>query len=134
MPSGAALTKLHFPCIAFLRFLAEPVPDQAGQGPESTGDEVPTQRPVLFIKADAERLLYFVAGEQAPRTIALAEAQSLFESGLLLVAHETKPEALSPDDPAATAGAGREAQAHRIRVSKVRDARKNRATGERRCD
>jgi subfamily B ATP-binding cassette protein HlyB/CyaB len=95
-PCGAAFAKLRFPCVAFLRAEAVPAAD--------TGDqESPQKRPALLIKADAERLLYFVAGEQVPRTVAVAAAQSLFEPELLLLAHEAKPEALSPDDPAASA-------------------------------
>ena len=107
-PSGAAFAKLRFPCVAFLRVdvaPAAPAPEQAAQSgapaPETSADEAPAPRPALLIKIDAERLLYFVSGEQVPRTVALAEAQSLFESELLLLAHEAKPEALSPDDPAA---------------------------------
>ena len=113
-PSAAAFAKLQYPCVAFLRdeaARAAPAPEQgaqpSAQAPETAEDEAPALRPTLLIKADAERLLYFVAGEQAPRTVALADAQSLFEPGLLLLAQEAKPEALSPDDPAGAAGAAK---------------------------
>ena len=109
-PSGTAFAKLRFPCVAFLRGEGAPAtsaPEQAAQSSaqalEASDEEAPVQRPALLIKADAGRLLFFVAGEQAPRTIALAEAQTLFEPELLLIAHEAKSEALSPDDPAASA-------------------------------
>jgi subfamily B ATP-binding cassette protein HlyB/CyaB len=97
-PAGAALAQLRFPCVAFLRAQNEAATDGSNGAAQGAC-------PVLLIKADTGGLLYFVAGEQAPRTVALAEAQSLFEPELLLVAYEGEPEALSPDDPAASGAA-----------------------------
>ena len=50
---------LRFPCVAFLKS--------------------ETRQPALLVKRDSERLLYFAAGSQAPRTALLAEIETTFE-------------------------------------------------------
>jgi subfamily B ATP-binding cassette protein HlyB/CyaB len=126
-PAGAALAQLRFPCVAFLRAQNEAATDGSNGAAQGAC-------PVLLIKADTGGLLYFVAGEQAPRTVALAEAQSLFEPELLLVAYEGEPEALSPDDPAASGAAKfgfRWFAAELYRHKRVKNKRKNKR-GQRR--
>jgi ATP-binding cassette, subfamily B, bacterial HlyB/CyaB len=61
----AALAKAVFPCVAFLK--GEP------------------ERPVLVVQAKGEELLYFEPGSQAAKTGGV----SLFDSGAVLVRHET---------------------------------------------
>ena len=45
--------------------------------------------PVLLVKADAERVLFFRAGGQQPETLLLSEFSQHFRSDILLVARET---------------------------------------------
>lgn len=56
----------------------------------------PLTAPVLLIKADAERVLYFCAGSETPDTLPLNEFFQRFRSDILLVARVAK----SPTDPA----------------------------------
>ncbi|MDO8464388.1 MAG: peptidase domain-containing ABC transporter [Gallionella sp.] len=46
-------------------------------------------RPALLIKADAERVLFFLAGAEQPETVPLAEFAKHFRSDILLVARDT---------------------------------------------
>ena len=84
--SIAALERLPFPVVAFLR--------ETGQAdnPEQAGDpDVPlpkTVRPVLLIKADAERVLYFRAGSEKPETLLLSELSRHIRTDIFLVARE----------------------------------------------
>lgn len=66
------LPKAAFPCIGF-----------------TTGEE---PKPVLLVKRDAERLLYFVAGTQMPQTAPVASLNDQFEAELILARHETAAE------------------------------------------
>jgi subfamily B ATP-binding cassette protein HlyB/CyaB len=63
---------LRFPCVAFLK-----------------GD--PAQ-PAILVKRDAERMLYFAAGSQAPRTALLADIEATFEPRAILARHEAAGE------------------------------------------
>ena len=65
-------TRLRFPCVAFLK-----------------GE---TARPAILVKCDAERLLYFAAGSQAPATVPLAEVGATFEPTAILARHEAAAE------------------------------------------
>ena len=71
------LSKAAFPCVGFL----------AGDAP----------RPVILIKRDAERLLYFVAGSQTPQTAPIATLKEQFEPGVILVQREAAAEAAAGD-------------------------------------
>ncbi|MGQ0546513.1 MAG: peptidase domain-containing ABC transporter [Betaproteobacteria bacterium] len=62
------LKALRQPCIGFLKAAAS--------------------KPAILVKSDGSRLLYFEAGEKAPRTAPLAEAETLFEPEVILVRHE----------------------------------------------
>lgn len=69
--------KLPLPAIAFLRAV-----------PEANADEAVPTIPVLILKTDGYKLLYFRAGSQAPETLSVDEAASQFESGLILASRE----------------------------------------------
>ena len=69
--------KLPLPAIAFLRAV-----------PEAHADEAVTTIPVLILKTDGHKLLYFRAGSQAPETITVAEATTQFEPELILASRE----------------------------------------------
>jgi subfamily B ATP-binding cassette protein HlyB/CyaB len=49
--------------------------------------------PALIVKADAERLLYFEAGSQAPQTVAREAFAERFEPGVVLLSHEPASDA-----------------------------------------
>ncbi|HSA90587.1 MAG TPA: peptidase domain-containing ABC transporter [Burkholderiales bacterium] len=85
-----ALESLPLPCLGFVRGAGQPANDPAP----------PT--PALLVRADRERLLYLVAGENAPRTLARGEFAARFEQTVLLAA----PAPAAPEDPDA---AGRRA-------------------------
>jgi subfamily B ATP-binding cassette protein HlyB/CyaB len=69
--------KLPLPAIAFLRAI-----------PETTSDEAVATIPVLILKTDGHKLLYFRAGSQAPETITAEEAATQFEPELILASRE----------------------------------------------
>ncbi|MFN4341577.1 MAG: peptidase domain-containing ABC transporter [Azonexus sp.] len=70
---------LPLPVIAFLRAI-----------PETDSQPSVKAFPVLILKTDGHKLLYFRAGSQAPETITADEAKLQFEPELILVARETK--------------------------------------------
>ncbi len=76
-PHPADWQKLPLPAIAFLRAV-----------PENSADEAVPTIPVLILKTDGHKLLYFRAGSQAPETITAAEASSQFEPELILASRE----------------------------------------------
>jgi subfamily B ATP-binding cassette protein HlyB/CyaB len=59
-----------FPCVAFL-------------------EEGATSKPVIVVKADSERLLYFEAGSQTPQTCAAASVEERFAPQVVLIRHDT---------------------------------------------
>ena len=76
-------TRMPLPCIAFLRAEAtEEVPASANDAPP------PPATPVLILKTDGAKLLYFRPGSQTPETLAAEEAAARFEPELILVARE----------------------------------------------
>ena len=69
-------------CIGFLR---------PGAGTESgapVGDGTGSAHPVLILRADDERLLYFEAGSKRPNSVAISDALRTFERDCFLVAFE----------------------------------------------
>src|SRR5688572_9779374 len=72
------LAVLPLPCLGFVR-----------------SDEKAANDPVLLIRADREALLYLVAGEEKPRTVALRDFSALFEQRVVLAA----PAVAAPDNP-----------------------------------
>ena len=79
-----ALAVLPLPCLGFVR-----------------SDENAANDPVLMIRADHEALLYLVAGEEKPRTVALRDFTALFEQTVVLAAPAV---ARAPEDPDAAHG------------------------------
>ena len=79
---GDALERLPLPCLGFVRTA------------DSANDASPAT-PALLVRADRERLLYLVAGEEAPRTLARGQFDERFENTVLLAA----PAVAVPDDP-----------------------------------
>lgn len=70
--------KLPLPAIAFLRAV-----------PEALSTEPLPSIPVLILKTDGHKLLYFRAGSQTPETLTVDEAATQFAPELILVARET---------------------------------------------
>ena len=69
--------KLPLPAIAFLRAV-----------PETTADETIPTLPVLILKTDGHKLLYFRSGSQTPETLTVEEAATQFEPELILASRE----------------------------------------------
>ncbi|MDH2917436.1 MAG: peptidase domain-containing ABC transporter [Gallionella sp.] len=99
------LASIPFPAVAFLcDSAATPETNSSPQNtaPESEqGEPVPQAEeppkliaPVLLIKADAERVLFFRAGAEQPETVPLNEFTRLFRTDILLIARKEK----SPTD------------------------------------
>jgi hypothetical protein len=55
-------------------------------------EEAPPRTPILILKSDGQKLLYFRAGSQTPETLPVAEAPQWFEPELILVAKEASTE------------------------------------------
>jgi subfamily B ATP-binding cassette protein HlyB/CyaB len=103
-----ALAKAAYPCIGFLP-ADERAASDPGAGDCTTNDTAARRsvRPVLLVKRDAERLLYFEAGSQAPQVALIAELKQRFAAEVLLVRFEPAPAASSRHgDPAADDEAG----------------------------
>jgi subfamily B ATP-binding cassette protein HlyB/CyaB len=79
---GLNWQKLPLPAIAFLR----PVPIPLAVAPDEQAP--PTSLPVLILKSDGQKLLYFRAGSSTPEHIDIAEAAQHFEPDLILIARE----------------------------------------------
>src|SRR5688572_4505084 len=79
---GDMLERLPLPCLGFVRTV------------DSANDPAPST-PALLVRADRERLLYLLAGEEAPRTMARGQFAERFEEMVLLAA----PAIAAPDDP-----------------------------------
>ncbi|MBI5921973.1 MAG: peptidase domain-containing ABC transporter [Betaproteobacteria bacterium] len=73
---------LPLPCIAFLN------PDTGATVRDIADSQAANPIPVLILKSDAHKLLYFRAGSQTAETIATDEAAARFEAELILVARE----------------------------------------------
>lgn len=91
------LKKLPSPCIAFIR--------EDATASSGGNEKAPGARMALIMRGDDERLLYFEAGSSRPQSVALDDAEQLFEEDCYLVAFEARA-----GEPAeAVAGAGVEA-------------------------
>ncbi|MDO8350943.1 MAG: peptidase domain-containing ABC transporter [Gallionella sp.] len=86
----ATLERIPFPVVAFVRE-AEIISstEMAGEVFNAAAVLPKPATPVLLVKADAERVLFFRAGAQQPETILLSEFSQHFRSDILLVARET---------------------------------------------
>ena len=87
---------LPLPAIAFLREESpveampeadDQIPPESNAAPETPAP--PPLAPLLIVKADAERILYFRPGGQTPETLTTEEALTQLQPQLLLVARET---------------------------------------------
>ena len=68
---------------------------------QAEAGEVPASlTPVLIVRADAERLLYFEAGTQQPATVTRSELAETFAPFLFLVAREAPAEPVTEDGTA----------------------------------
>jgi subfamily B ATP-binding cassette protein HlyB/CyaB len=91
-PGCQGIGAIPLPCVGFLK--APP----AGETEEAL-------RPAILVKADGERLLYFIAGSQTPVTTPVAQFAEQFEPNLILLRHESA--AQSPETGDGAAGATR---------------------------
>ena len=102
--SAAELAALPMPCLAFLKLepatslTATPANDAGDPASQATDPTPPLCQPALLVKTDSEQLLYFEAGDQTPRTIALADFAAHFEPDVVLFAR-TKVEMADADNP-----------------------------------
>ena len=95
--TGRKPYELTFPLVALLRD-AHPGADKppTETAAAETQAATPAARPVLVVKADAGRVLYFRAQSTTGETVPTAEFAQRFEPVVLLVAHEAQAKA--PDD------------------------------------
>jgi subfamily B ATP-binding cassette protein HlyB/CyaB len=63
-------------------------------------------KPALLVKRDAERLLYFEAGSQAPQTLPVELLKETFAADVLLLRHESAKEPVAEDGAPPRAGFG----------------------------
>ncbi len=75
----------------FVVSLSNPVLS-AVEGHGRREEEAPPRTPILILKSDGQKLLYFRAGSQTPETLPVAEAPQWFEPELILVAKEASTE------------------------------------------
>ena len=71
--------KLLLPAVAFMQ-----------DGVEVETEDAISVAPVLILKTDGHKLLYFRAGSEAPETISVEEAATQFEPELILVSREAE--------------------------------------------
>src|SRR5688572_26618160 len=83
-----ALDSLPLPCVGFVR---------AGEAANEVRAEGAAAAPTLalLVRADQGRVLYFLAGEEAPRTLPIQDFAAHFELTVLLAARKAQP----LDDP-----------------------------------
>jgi subfamily B ATP-binding cassette protein HlyB/CyaB len=100
-PVGANASTLPMPCVALLK---QPIPvakpavaPGETEAAQPAGETAPPARPVLILKADNQRILYFRAGAQSGDTARLDEFTALFEPVVLPVSRE-QPAAASRAD------------------------------------
>jgi subfamily B ATP-binding cassette protein HlyB/CyaB len=90
---GVDWLRLPMPCVAFLNKhldteqQGQPESENSDTDPDLTSD-VPLT-PLLIVKTDGQKIIYFPAGSKEPSTITVQEAQSIFAPGLILVAKNT---------------------------------------------
>jgi ATP-binding cassette, subfamily B, bacterial HlyB/CyaB len=90
--------KLPLPAIAFLR----PEPINAAQDAAVPESAEVRSVPVLIVKSDGQKLLYFRAGSQTPETVSIEEAANRFGVELVLVTQEAGASAKDHDPFGAT--------------------------------
>lgn len=88
------LKALPVPAVAFLRTSANDGPAAAGE----TGGAKAARIPVLVVKADNEKVLFFKAGVQEPQTLPLADLERHFEPEAHLVGRDAEAQAARVDE------------------------------------
>ena len=114
--SAATLTTLTFPCLGFLKTqaptgeiakteLAKTKPTTTNSETAESADPTdpvdptpPHSQPALLVKTDGQQLLYFVAGDNTPQSLSVAEFESRFEPEVILFARSI-PEMADEDNP-----------------------------------
>jgi subfamily B ATP-binding cassette protein HlyB/CyaB len=86
VPLDGAIERRAFPCLAFVK--------------PTEGSEPAPARPAILVDADAERLVYFEAGREAPRSVAPTQWESVFEPHAFLATRTVRTE----DEAASTSG------------------------------
>jgi len=95
--AGLDWQKLPLPAIAFLRAVpAAQATAQEGHADDTAGGisgspetEIASPLPLLILKADPPKLLFFRPGSQSPETLSVKEAAAQFAPDLILIARET---------------------------------------------
>lgn len=112
--SIATLERLPFPVVGFLREAGqatEGINSSQTADPIQAGDQdVPPPmvvRPVMLIKADAERVLYFRAGSEKPETLLLSELSRHIRTDIFLVTREAAQVADNLDNEPAQSQSGK---------------------------
>ena len=85
-PDKFTLDKFPLPAIGFLKYEAEETPETASAGQQDPSSNL---KPILIIKADSDRMLYFRAGSQAPETALLEDVANLFSPDVILISRPT---------------------------------------------
>ncbi|MDH5525617.1 MAG: hypothetical protein OEY01_16745, partial [Desulfobulbaceae bacterium] len=68
-------------------------------GDPADPEEDPVFHPVIILKAEGDKLLYFRSGSQNPESVTIKEAPVLFESELIIVGREFAPKEGEEDIP-----------------------------------
>lgn len=95
-PDKFTLDKFPLPAIGFLK--SEPAETTDTENPEQQ-EPFATLKPILVIKADSDRLLYFRAGSQAPETALIEDIVNLFTPDVILVSRPTISQKKDADIP-----------------------------------
>lgn len=88
------LKSLPVPAVAFLRTPA----NDGTAGEEGQADALPGRTPVLLVRANEERVLFFKAGVAEPQTLPLADLERYFEQEAHLVGRDTETQAAQVDE------------------------------------
>lgn len=89
--SAALLKSLPVPAVAFLR---QPANDSQMAPVEEGAEQDRQDVPVLLVRSDNDRALFFKAGAQEPQTVALAELEQHFEPEVHLVGRDDASDAV----------------------------------------
>lgn len=99
---GGSLSGFSLPAIAFLKEQRDEQTDRTySEDKEALPDPPSPVKPVLIVKSDGERLLYFRAGTQSPETAQLQEVSVLFLPHIILVSREAADggDGIPPEGP-----------------------------------
>ncbi len=98
LPGSGALGNLPLPAIGFLQQEPAACPDAGSADRQgATAEPNSTLKPVLIVKTDGERLLYFRAGSQAPKTAPLDGIAAILTPTIMLVSRAEGAQKVSGD-------------------------------------